>query len=218
MRSSLLSFASAAALCLSAAAAASAATAPDDARWVVRARATYLSTQDKSDGFSALGINFASDAVKVSDKWIPEIDVAYRFTPRLWAELVLTIPQEHTVDLAGVGELGTFKHLPPTFLAQWHFMPEGPIDPYVGAGLNLTLIMDTELRVPGTTVDLELDDVSVGPAAQAGVDITLGSGLYLNVDFKWAMIRSDVSVKGGGKLTEARLDPWMGSVGIAWHF
>lgn len=190
-----------------------------DSKFVVRARATYLATKDGSDSFSALGINFADDAISVQDKWIPEIDVGYRITKHLWAELVLTIPQKHTVDLDGVGELGSFKHLPPTLLAQWHFFPDSKIDPYIGAGINLTLITDTTLGVPGTAVGLDLENYSVGPALQAGVDIALGNGFYLNFDAKWAMIRSEVNVVGStAKLTDVQVDPLMGSIGIGYRF
>ena len=77
---------------------------PATSPWSVRLRATYLQTVDESDAFSALGINFAADAVSVSDRLIPEIDIAYAFTDTLSAELVLTIPQEHSVSLAGVGK------------------------------------------------------------------------------------------------------------------
>lgn len=35
---------------------------------------------------------------------------------------------------------------------------------------------------------------------------------------RWASIRSDVSVAGGSTLTEARLDPWLYSVGVRLQF
>lgn len=183
--------------------------------WSVRLRATYLETVDKSDAFSALGIAFAADAVSVSDKLIPEIDVAYAFNDRWTAELVLTIPQSHRVSLAGVGRLGSFKHLPPTLLVQYRGNPGGALRPYVGAGVNFTLIWDDRLSVAG--VPLELETSSVGLAAQAGLDWQLNERWALNVDVKRAAIRSDVSA-GGAVLTEARLDPWLYALGVRYAF
>ncbi|WP_414662656.1 OmpW/AlkL family protein [Horticoccus sp. 23ND18S-11] len=184
--------------------------------WTARVRATYLQMADKSDAFSALGINFAKDSVTVNSKWIPEFDFSYALTPNISAELVLTIPQSQEVTLAGVGKLGKFKHLPPTLMGQYRFSPGEKIQPYVGVGLNFTLIYDTDLKV--TTVPLGLENLSIGLAAQAGCDIDLGSGMYLNFDVKRAALRSDVSVKGGPKLTTAKLDPWLYSIGLGWRF
>ncbi len=183
--------------------------------WSVRLRATYLQTVDKSDAFTALSINFPKDAISVNDKLIPEIDVDYAFTDTLGAELVLTIPQTQDVSLAGVGNLGSFKHLPPTLLFQYKANAGGTVRPYIGAGLNFTLIWGGNLKVAG--VPLDLDSTSIGLAAQGGVDIKIDDQWSFNVDIKRAAIRSDVRA-GGARLTEARLDPWLYAVGFRYDF
>lgn len=183
--------------------------------WSVRLRATYLQTVDKSDPFTALAINFAADAISVSDRLIPEIDIGYAFTDTISAEIVLTIPQEHKVSLAGVGQLGTFKHLPPTFLLQYRALPGSNFRPYVGAGLNLTLIWGDRLSVAG--VPLGLESSSFGFAAQLGADWKVNDHWSFNIDIKTAAIRSTVYA-GSASLTEARLDPWLYSVGARYEF
>lgn len=183
--------------------------------WSVRLRATYLQTVDQSDAFTALSINFPKNAVSVNDKLIPEIDVDYAFTDTLGAELVLTIPQTQEVSLAGVGKLGTFKHLPPTLLFQYRANPGGTIRPYVGAGLNFTLIWNTSLAVAG--VPLHLEHYSVGLAAQGGIDWKIDDQWTFNIDIKRAAIRSDV-LAGSATLTEARLDPWLYAIGLRYDF
>jgi outer membrane protein len=180
-----------------------------------RLRATYLATVDHSDAFSALGIAFASEAVKVSDKLIPEIDLDYAFSDTLSAELVLTIPQTHDVSLAGVGKLGSFKHLPPTFLLQYRGNPGGSIRPYVGAGVNFTLIFANDLKVAG--IPLYLDHYSLGLAAQGGIDWKIDARWSFNVDLKKAVIRSDVST-ATTTLTTARLNPWLYAAGLRYEF
>ena len=87
--------------------------------WQVRVRAVHLNPADKSDPLGGVG---ASDRIGVSNKTIPEVDISYFVTPNISAELVLTYPQKHDVTLDGQ-KIGTFKHLPPTLLAQYHFTP-----------------------------------------------------------------------------------------------
>lgn len=183
--------------------------------WSVRLRATYLETIDESTPFSALGLNFAADAVRVSNKLIPEIDIDYAFSETLSAELVLTIPQKHYVNLDGAGRLGGFKHLPPTLLMQYRPMVTGNFKPYFGAGVNFTLIFDDQLSVAG--VPLKLDNYSVGLAAQAGFDYRIDDRWSLNFDVKKAALRTAVKA-GGAKLTEAKVDPWRFAIGAKDDF
>ena len=42
--------------------------------WEVKVRAAYLDTANKSDPFTALGIDFPKNSVRVESKWIPELD------------------------------------------------------------------------------------------------------------------------------------------------
>ncbi|GLH70909.1 outer membrane protein [Geothrix rubra] len=176
--------------------------------WMVRLRAVALQPADKSD--AAPGI--PADAIHVSSKTIPEVDISYFFTKNLAAELVLTVPQEHDVTLAGT-KIGTFKELPPTLTAQWHFLPGQTVDPYVGLGLNLTLISDVKLAGGA----LDLDKSSVGPAAQAGVDFKVAKQCFINLDVKYVQLRSDVKA-GGTKVTTVKVDPMLYGVGVGYRF
>ncbi|MEI6051412.1 MAG: OmpW family outer membrane protein [Opitutaceae bacterium] len=183
--------------------------------WSARLRTTYLETVDKSSAFTALGINFAENAVKVNDKFIPELDVDYALNDTWSAELVLTIPQTQDVTLAGVGKLGSFKHLPPTLLGKYRANPGGVFRPYVGAGANFTLIWGGNLSVAG--VPLSLENYSLGLAAQVGADVKIDERWSINFDVKRMALHTAVSA-GSTKLTEARLDPWLYAVGVSYAF
>lgn len=191
------------------------ASAAEKTGWSVRLGATYVSMADKSDAFTALSINFPANAVTVESKWIPEIDVNYAFTPNWSAHVVLTIPQTHEVKLAGVGKLGTFQELPPHFMAVYHFNPDQAFQPYVGVGVNFTLIWNRKLVV--ANVPLDLESTSLGLSGQIGFDYDLGEGRFLNVDLKKTSLGSDVFA-GGSRLTTANLNPWIFSVGYGWKF
>jgi outer membrane protein len=181
--------------------------------WMVRLRALSLTAANVSEAIPSL--NVLADKITVSDKIFPEIDVSYFFTKNIAAELVLTYPQQHDVELNGT-KIGTFKHLPPTLLAQYHLLPEGVIRPYIGAGVNLTLISSVDIHVPGVG-DLDLESSSVGYAVQAGADIKLMPGKFLNIDVKKVAIGSDVT-KGGSKVSAVKVDPFLISVGLGIRF
>jgi Outer membrane protein W len=169
--------------------------------WSVRVRATYLDAVDQT--------------VKVQDKLIPELDIGYTINDRWSLELVLTIPQEHDVKLGG-NPIGDFKHLPPTLFVQYHpaisTLGEN-FKPYIGAGLNFTLIFDEDL-LGGAA---KLENYSVGPAAQIGFDWVLNDRWAINVDLKKIFIGSDVEV-GGAKVIDVNVDPLCYSLGLTCRF
>lgn len=172
--------------------------------WSVRVAAAYLQTVDESSN---------AVVVNIEDKLIPEFDVSYSFNEHWDADLVLTIPQEHSVK--GTAS-GSFKHLPPTLLAKYKFSPIGGLRPYVGAGVNFTLIFDEDIAVGPTK--LKLDSFSVGPALQTGFDWALNDKWSLNLDVKKVLLRTDVTTGSGAFVTEARLDPWIYSAGLRYAF
>jgi outer membrane protein len=190
-----------------------------DNPWMVRVRALYLDPANKSDPIPALAV--PADAITVSDKWFPEVDITYFLSKNWAAELVLTYPQEHDVTvqqsaLGGPVTIGTFKHLPPTLTLQYHFSPDSDFRPYVGAGVNLTWITDTDLAIP-TVGRLDTDDTSWGAAYGAGFDYRLDKNLFLNFDVKKVHIGSDVYLNGN-KVTSIKIDPILYSVGLGWRF
>ncbi|SCV01674.1 Porin, OmpW family [Cupriavidus necator] len=187
------------------------AAAADDAQgnWMVRLRGTYLDMANSSDPVGGVG---PSDRITVNNKWIPEFDVTYFFTPNIAAELVLTVPQKQNVYLDG-NKVGTFKHLPPTLLVQYHFIPNGTFRPYIGAGLNFTRIWGADIA----NNSLQLDSWSVGPALQIGMDYKLTKNWFLNADIKKIWLSSDVKA-GDVRVSKVNLDPWLFSMGVGYRF
>ena len=175
--------------------------------WMVRFRATNLDMANKDS--TGLGLT-------ANNKVIPEVDVTYFFNKNVAAELVLTVPQKQTVNSSSLGDLGTFKHLPPTLLAQYHFTDFNGFKPYVGAGINYTKISSVNLALPDAT-KVTLDGHSWGGALQVGVDIPLDKNWSLNFDVKKIYIKTDVYA-GGSNAGTLKLDPVAASVGIGYRF
>lgn len=172
--------------------------------WMVRARAVHLNSAN-GDG-TPLGLS-------INNKWMPEFDISYFFNKNVAVELVLTVPQKHTLHSSVLGrDIGTLKHLPPTLMAQYHFDTNG-FKPYVGAGINYTRFSSVDVLGGAASIDKN----SWGPALQVGVDIPLTGNMYLNFDLKKVYIRTDVYA-GGANLGTFKVDPLLAGVGLGWRF
>jgi outer membrane protein len=173
--------------------------------WLVRLRAVHL---DSANG----GSTTANLGLSMNNKTIPEVDITYFFSPNWAAELVLTVPQRQTVYSNGT-DIGTFKHLPPSLLMQYHFTNVQGFKPYVGAGVNYTRI--TNVNLASGTAGLEKS--SVGGVLQAGLDIPIDKQLSFNIDVKKVYLRSDVFLNGAN-VGDFKIDPVLFGVGVGYRF
>lgn len=191
---------------------------------MVRVRALSMKV-DNSNSHSGGQVVTSGDPLELDDKVFPEIDFSYFITPNIAAELILTYPQRHDVSFAGT-KIGSVKHLPPTLTLQYHFIPEGTIRPYVGAGINYTRIMGVKLNAePAVGIDspIDVDRNSFGLAAQVGVDFKVADNWFINLDAKYVQIKADnVRIVGGAlagtKVTDLDVNPWLLSVGVGYRF
>ena len=91
----------------------------DDGPWEVRLRAAYLDPANNSNSIDDL---VPANAVHINEKWMPDLNFEYFFTPNWSAELVLTYPVTMHVTVGGT-PIGTFKLLPPTLTGKYNFRP-----------------------------------------------------------------------------------------------
>jgi outer membrane protein len=126
--------------------------------WVVRIRAADVApNEDSKLGKTVNGLLPGAMSpgaeLKIDDNLIPELDISYYFTKNIATELILATGSKHDVSIKGdalstVGnqQLGSVDALPPTLTAQWHFNPDQTFDPYIGAGINYTIMLDRNLK------------------------------------------------------------------------
>lgn len=211
----------------------------EEGDWVVRLRAVNVSPNESSKLGQTVNKNVApvmtsSADLKVDDNVIPELDISYYITKNIAAELILALGTKHDVKISGdsagaIGDqnLGEVNLLPPTLTLQWHFRPDQTFDPYIGAGINYTHMLDRNLKFKsGATAGdkIKIDSDSWGLVAQAGFDINLKDGWMINADVKYVQIDTDVKMKGavtGGawtKIDSLDIDPWVVGIGIGKRF
>jgi outer membrane protein len=201
----LIMLAAAAACIAPLAAQADSATEP----WLVRLRGVHL---DSANG----GSTNPNLDLSINNRWIPEVDISYFFTPEWAAELVLTYPQEQTLRSAGT-KIGSFKHLPPSLTVQYHLTGLGAFQPYLGVGVNYTRISDVRWESSVSGLDPKLDRSSVGWAFQIGTDYEITKNTYLNFDVKKVRLATGVRL-GGSNIGSLDIDPVLIGVGVGWRF
>ncbi len=208
--------------------------------WVVRARIVDVSPNEDSNLGKTVNKNVLPGAMSpgaelsVDSNVIPELDISYYITKNIAAELILALGTKHDVSIKGdsagiIGnqDLGSINALPPTLTLQWHFNPDQTFDPYVGAGVNYTNMLDRNLKYSsGATAGskIKVDSDSWGYALQAGLDVNLKDGWLINADVKYVTIDTDVKMQNPlagnrwTKIDSLDINPWVFGVGIGKKF
>lgn len=171
---------------------------------------------------------FPGEKVKVNDSFMPEVDVTWVATDHIGFELIAATTKHHATGTRGttgaIGRLASTWALPPTLTAQYRPIADGPVRPYVGAGVNYTIFYSEkasaalEAAVGDTRVQMKN---STGWAAQAGVDIDVGKRVFLNLDFKYIDIDTTARLSTtaiGTQRVRVSLDPLVFGAGVGIRF
>ncbi|HRY06505.1 MAG TPA: OmpW family outer membrane protein [Hyphomicrobiaceae bacterium] len=186
--------------------------------FMIRAGVSVVMPDTDAKVFSNGGYLGPAYDADVKNKWIPSATLTYFFTDNLAAELFCCF-SKHDIDgkgaLAGA-DLGDTWIFPPIVTLQYHFTGMGRLKPYVGAGVQWIHFF-SEGRSPDLGGKLDLDD-AFGFVLQAGIDIEIGGGWYLNADVKKSFIDTDASWKGTPFAADVDLDPWIISANVGYRF
>lgn len=166
----------------------------------------------KSDNGSLVG---GTLDVEVGSNVRPTITAEYFIRDNLGIEVLASWPFEHDIDINGLGNVGSTKHLPPTVSIQYHF-GDGKVRPFVGAGVNYTYFFSEDTTGALAGNDLELDS-SFGLAAHAGLDFKVGDKGSVRVDARWIDIDTDVKLNGTD-IGTVNIDPLVYGVAYVMEF
>ena len=210
---------------------ASPALAYEAGTWVLRAGVGVVAPH--SDNFVD-DDGTATTTVTVDDGTSLTLMGTYMFSPNWGFDILASWPFTHDINASIIdnvdpgfnpisAKVAETEHLPPTFSIQYHFLPDGTFQPYVGAGVNYTTVLSTDVTqalIDLGITDIDLDD-SFGLALQFGGDFLLGDRWLINVDVRWIDIESDLEATAGGvtgELGTVKIDPWVYSVNLGFRF
>ena len=210
---------------------ASPALAYEAGTWVFRAGVGVVAPD--SDNL-VLDDGTSTTTVSVDDGISLTLMGTYMFSPNWGFDILASWPFNHDINASIVdnvdpdliplsAQIAETDHLPPTFSIQYHFLPDGTFQPYVGAGVNYTIFFNTD--VEQALIDLGIDDIdlddSFGLALQVGGDFVLDDRWLINFDVRWIDIESDLEATAlgvTGELGTVKIDPWVYSLNLGYRF
>lgn len=129
-------------------------------------------------------------------------------------------PSNSSIPASAVGDL---QMIPITGTLQWHFSPNGFIDPYIGGGVAYVLFDDVDNGRDLSNTDLNKinfkDDM--GFVVNAGLGIRLSNSLGINLDGKYVPVHSKATAEfasGPAQGQKIDVNPLMLSAGLRWSF
>ena len=216
------------------------AAAPAYADFAINVGAITVAPDDSSSNLNVIeqvaGLPAGSTTVGVNTNTQLGLTFDYRINPNWAVQLIAATPFSHDIKVKGSAidglKVGKTKHLPPTLLAQYHFMPQHQtFDPFVGVGLNYTVFFDekTDSQLDGAldalnvttatdTVGLKLKS-SFGLALQAGVNVKLTDSLGVHLMLSKMDIDTTGRVQVNGATIQSvnvNIDPYVAMIGLRW--
>lgn len=162
--------------------------------------------------------------VRGSDAAGAEASATYFFTDRFATELAFGGASYDLKESSGRALL-TSGTITPTVTLQYHPITEGRFRPYLGAGAAYVLaysekpgnLLTSNAPYPVSAYSANVNG-SFAPVAQVGVDVSLDDKLYLNVDAKYMLSGSDVTVVQSGNSEQYGQDVKSLVVGVGVGF
>ena len=185
-------------------------------KWQVRLRAIAVVPNESAT------IEVIGGDVYIANTYVPELDFTYFFTENWAAELILATTKHDVEAIAtAVGdiELGDVWLLPPTLTFQYYFNGD-MVRPYLGAGVNYTLFYNAD---EGPVADKVEYDNALGFAFQLGFDFDITDKWFINLDAKYLLLNTDVTVNATTALgatvgADVDINPFIAGVGVGMRF
>jgi outer membrane protein len=186
--------------------------------------------------------------LKVSEAYMPELDLSWFFANNFSAELTIATTRHHVTirnaDLSAFEgpasaniDAGKVRVFSPMLTVQYHFPTMSSFKPYAGLGATYAIFYDQEKSSVVDNVQYPLNDISYknrfGFATQVGMDYNINKRWFFNIDIKKIFLPTTVTVDASNLVTlldlhtsvdlsnvksNLKLDPWVFGLGIGFRF
>lgn len=179
--------------------------------WTVRLGVAHVGFSTQADVMVNGSLAPGADA-KASSNTTLGLEVSYDFTPRWTGRLLVGVPLTTTLTgtgaLAGTGTLGKVQYGPAVLSMTYNLLTSGPIRPYVGAGVNYTIVFKSK---DGFISDLDVKN-AFGAVAQIGAEIPLDGDWSISLDARKIFLKTKASgnlpaMGGAAANANVRLNP-----------
>ena len=204
---------------LAAASLAGAANAQEASRWFVHVGPAFVEPDESAD-MTAGGAPVPGASVSIDGEWTAEVEVGYFLTPNVAIAAAGGFPPKFNVmasgSLAALGKAGSMTGGPAGVMAQYHFNPEGRVQPYVGAGASFLIVFDTE---DGALSDLKADS-AVGTLLQGGANFMVNErwGGFVDVKKAWVGTVAKANLGPTPVRAKVKVDPLVVNAGLTYRF
>lgn len=150
-------------------------------------------------------------------------ELSYDHSSRLTTRLLAGIPPKTTLSgegaLVSAGTLGKVTYAPAVLSLTYRLLDDGPVRPYVGAGLNYTIVMNED---DGFISGLKVRN-AFGSVVEIGAEVPIDKQWFFSIDARKIFLRTtaDGTLPAfGGASTHARvrLDPLVVLAAVGWRF
>lgn len=179
--------------------------------WTLRLGVAHVDFSTKAD-VSVNGVPVPGADASASSNDTLGVEVSYDLSPRWKARFLAGIPPTTTLTgqgtLAGVGELGKVTYGPAVLTATFDLIDTGPIRPYVGAGVNYTIVFRSK---DGFISNLDVRS-AFGSVAEVGVEWSLDPVWSVSLDARKIFLKTKAdgvlpAMGGAAAHADVRLDP-----------
>jgi outer membrane protein len=162
-----------------------------------------------------IGPNFTG-VVEVG--WFPLRDIP--FVEDLAVSLTVGVPPKGSItgsgSVASAGTLGKAIYGPATLTVHYHLRTLPYVKPYLGLGLNYTIIFSSE---DGAVMNLKVDS-ALGFVLQAGIDVPIGDrwGVYADAKMIFVSTTANGTFSGMPATADITANPLVLSLGGSFRF
>ena len=146
----------------------------------------------------------------------PTLTLGYRFPQGWGVEGWLPITKfQHNVSLNGA-QSASIKHMPILLTAQYHFLQNQALQPFVGLGYGWVNVSDVRTSGPIAGTNLNVQNGS-GVVGQLGVDYFVTPNVFVRADAKYFNWSSNVQLNGAA-IGHVDVNPWIYGVSVGYKF